>query len=130
MEAQQHAELERQVADQSCEEFRVALQKTKEAHDLAMQTMRELKLTDPHRELREANEKLTETLRKLTDTELTLKHTKAQLDELTQTRDKNLNDLQRAKRFAAAQAARLDEKVQVLDETKTELRSAQFRLDF
>ena len=72
--------------------------------------MRELKLTDPHRELKEANERLTVTLRKLTDTELTLKHTKAQLDELSRTRDENFNALQKAKRFAAVQAARLEER--------------------
>ena len=95
-----------------------------------MTTMREIQLTDPHRELKEVSKTLSETQRKLTDTELTLKHTKAQLDELVSSRDENTKKIEKAKRFASAQAARLEERTMQYNEKRNELQSAQYRLDF
>ena len=42
LEAQERADLERKVSDQACDEFRASLVKTKEAHDLAMQTINDI----------------------------------------------------------------------------------------
>ena len=64
IEAQERAELERRVADEVCDEFRAVLVKTKEAHELAMKTIHELKTTDAHKEMNEAKRKLNEALNK------------------------------------------------------------------
>ena len=60
VEAQERADLERKVADQSSDEYRAALIKSKEAHDLAMQTIHDLKTTDAHKELNTMRKKLSD----------------------------------------------------------------------
>ena len=130
VESQERAELERKVADQSSDEYRAALIKSKEAHDLAMQTIHDLKTTDAHKELNVMKKKLSDERDKQYDLSIQLKQIKEQLDDASQIKDQHIKQLEKGKRFVAAQSARLDERTKQLDDVKIELGTVRARLSY